>query len=591
MEAKGKTKVYAALWLLGIAAAFVIILFLTGVFGSGRYDGTAYSAQLLRYEGWKTVRKQEGAFPVELPAYVRPENGNGNTIVNTLPMYLEDGTCLAFLSTNTRVSVTADGEEIYRNVESRTEKPRSMWNYIPLDERYAEARIAIEFSGNDVYDAGILPEVFLGPRAEIQLLAENRQQSASQIAISILFLGTFVLVCAFFLMSDTRFSGAFILLGLFIAALGFSQYLQIVPPQGSVQSLVFRQTFGSGLFFFLPPFYCLYLRIISGPSPDKSYMRFFRAGIICFIALLLLNLAGPAFLQGTLRLAAWLYAALIYCFCLVKAFSGGKESSRRYRVILCASLAAMLAGILPEAFTHLSATVMRQLRPMLLGAAVFAVLQSVSVLLYIVDYSRRQEAIAKELSESRVRLMVNQLKPHYIRNALSTIRTIIRHDPEKAYHLLYDFTKYISYNIDALKDNELIDFSEELMHIREYMTLEQERFGERLAVKYDIGPVNFRVPPLSVQPFAENAVKHGVWPRPEGGTVTISTEETESAYIIRIKDDGVGFDPDNPPEPVLQGHGIGMKNAVYRLEQTVSAKVRIESEPEKGTTITIEIPE
>jgi sensor histidine kinase YesM len=167
---------------------------------------------------------------------------------------------------------------------------------------------------------------------------------------------------------------------------------------------------------------------------------------------------------------------------------------------------------------------------------------------------------------------------------------ITRHDPQKAYDLIYDFTRYLSYHIDSLQGDELTTFTEELGHIREYTNIEQEHMGRRLRVEFHIGPTDFEIPPLSVEPFVENAVKHGVWPKRDGGAVSIASAETPDAWVITIRDDGVGFDPANPPPPVLRSHGIGMKYAIERLKAMVDGAVRVDSEADKGTTVTIEIP-
>ena len=84
-------------------------------------------------------------------------------------------------------------------------------------------------------------------------------------------------------------------------------------------------------------------------------------------------------------------------------------------------------------------------------------------------------------------------------------------------------------------------------------------------------------------------MRHGVWPRSEGGVVLVSSEETAQAYVIRIEDDGVGYDVSDPP-PVMRGHGIGIKNSVYRLEAQVNGAVTVASEVGKGTSVTITIP-
>lgn len=97
-----------------------------------------------------------------------------------------------------------------------------------------------------------------------------------------------------------------------------------------------------------------------------------------------------------------------------------------------------------------------------------------------------QLRMQKELSESRMTILLDQMKSHFIRNCISTIRAMIRHDPDRAYSLMYDFSDYITYNIDSLKDPAPIPLSDEIDHIRAYVNLETERMRPKLSVEYDI---------------------------------------------------------------------------------------------------------
>jgi LytS/YehU family sensor histidine kinase len=119
---------------------------------------------------------------------------------------------------------------------------------------------------------------------------------------------------------------------------------------------------------------------------------------------------------------------------------------------------------------------------------------------------------------------------------------MIKCDPEKAYQMIYDFSNYLSYNFNALEDVPLVPFSEELKHIQAYTAIESERFFDRLQVRYEIETDQFTVPPLSVQPFVENAIKHGICKKMEGGTVFVRSYTKDEFYMVEITDDGVGFD-------------------------------------------------
>ena len=589
MNENGKKGLSILMILVGLTAALLVVFLLSRAYREDQRENAPYSGALLRYDGWAVLRENSTLQNVELPTYAYP-GGETMTIVNTLPRALESGTTLAFESTNVFVTVKLDGDEIYSNAEDLGTQPFSMWNFVVLEEIQAEGRITIEFSSKDPYDAGILPVIYLGPKSEILLLAESETRINTQVSISTVFFGLFVMLCALVSFPDIGFSADFLLLGLFISALGLSQWFQIILPTGNPGSWFARQGIGRSLFGLLPPFYCYYCARRNESSAKKLFETAFWVGIGYYFLVYLLRWFGSAGSWHSLRVITYIIFEGIYGLCLWGTAIQNRESSVKYRLLTGAGLAALMLGIGLENFTHIGYTAMRTARPLILGALVFSMLQATAVLLNVYDHIEEQARMARELSESRFRLMMNQLKPHFIRNSLATIRVITRHDPQKAYDLLYDFTQYLSYNIDSMQGSELTTFTEELRHIREYTNIEQEHMGQRLRMEYEIGPTDFEIPPLSVEPFVENAVKHGVWPKREGGTVRVVSEETEEAFIISIRDDGVGFDPQNPPPPAVRGHGIGMKYAVERLETMVGGRVEVESEAGKGTTVTIAIP-
>ena len=190
--------------------------------------------------------------------------------------------------------------------------------------------------------------------------------------------------------------------------------------------------------------------------------------------------------------------------------------------------------------------------------------------------------------ETQIKLMLSQIQPHFIYNSLSSISTLITINPEKAQHALDQFTEYLRCNLSSLTEKKLIPFDDELKHIKSYVSLEQMRFGERVNVVYDIKASDFYVTPLSVQPIVENAIKHGIMKKLEGGNITIKTYEKEDSYVVEVSDDGVGFCAEEVN--LNENTHIGISNIKYRVENTYGGKVNIESEPQKGTVVTIVFP-
>ncbi len=203
--------------------------------------------------------------------------------------------------------------------------------------------------------------------------------------------------------------------------------------------------------------------------------------------------------------------------------------------------------------------------------------------------SIRYQQMQKELYEAKVSVMVSQIQPHFLYNSLTSIAMMCTKDPKLAKSATINFADYLRGNMNSLKQTSPVPFTQELEHLKKYLMLEQMRFGDLLNIEYDIRAVNFSLPQLSVQPLVENAVKHGVGMKEDGGTVTIATRELPDHFEVIISDDGVGFDSSAPPKNDGRSH-VGMENTKQRIKDMCGGEVVIESEPGKGCVATIKIP-
>lgn len=215
--------------------------------------------------------------------------------------------------------------------------------------------------------------------------------------------------------------------------------------------------------------------------------------------------------------------------------------------------------------------------------AYLSIIISIEILFLFINFNKNLQLANEEKRnrEIEIKLMMSQIRPHFIYNTLSSISTLIKIDPEKAQKSLDDFTEYLRANLTSVSETGLINFEKELRHIETYLSLEQMRFDERLKVEFDIKCKNFLVPPLSIQPLVENSVKHGLMQKIEGGTITIKTYETDESYIVEIIDDGVGFDVNSLKED--NSNHIGLNNIKYRLSTMCNAEFNIESTIDVGT--------
>lgn len=221
-----------------------------------------------------------------------------------------------------------------------------------------------------------------------------------------------------------------------------------------------------------------------------------------------------------------------------------------------------------------------------LGTAVSALF----MLLYIQsDQTERYARQATENAQLRMDIMLSQIQPHFIFNTLGAIGHLCRSDPE-AKAAVNQFSRYLRHNMDSLTQSEPIPFTTELEHTKAYLELEQLRFGDELKVEYDLQCTEFLLPTLTLQPLAENAVRHGIRRSESGsGTVRISTRETADRYEITVTDDGAGFDADGEAPDDGQSH-IGLRNVRERLQRLSGGELRIETAPGQGCRATIILP-
>ena len=190
------------------------------------------------------------------------------------------------------------------------------------------------------------------------------------------------------------------------------------------------------------------------------------------------------------------------------------------------------------------------------------------------------------MSEQRIKIMMSQIQPHFLYNTLSTIQSLCITDPKMAFSTTEKFGTYLRHNIDFLEQPELIPLEKELEHTRIYADIEMIRFP-KISVEYDVQADNFKLPPLTIQPLVENAIRHGVRGM-DDGKVTVTTKEENGYYKVIVKDNGIGFDPDTLGEQ--EGTHIGVANVRQRIEDMCTGTLEIDSEEGKGTEITISIP-
>jgi two-component system LytT family sensor kinase len=223
----------------------------------------------------------------------------------------------------------------------------------------------------------------------------------------------------------------------------------------------------------------------------------------------------------------------------------------------------------------------------------------------VARYAASQIELA-ELDASRARLdraevlaLRAQISPHFIYNALNTIASFVRTDPDRARELILEFADFTRYSFRAA--GQYTTLAEELRNIDRYLNLERARFGAALTVKLQVAPevLNVVVPFLALQPLVENAVRHG-FAGQGGGSVEIIARDEGSDCVITVEDDGVGMDPESlrsgPGDALGDGAGhsahVGLTNVDHRLRGAFGNDygLVVETAIGAGTKVVMRVP-
>ncbi|MEV6065851.1 histidine kinase [Nocardia sp. NPDC052001] len=212
------------------------------------------------------------------------------------------------------------------------------------------------------------------------------------------------------------------------------------------------------------------------------------------------------------------------------------------------------------------------------------------------------DASRARLDRAEVRALRAQISPHFIYNALNTIGSFVRTDPDRARELILDFADFTRYSFRTA--GEFTSLADELTNIDRYLALERARFGEALRVRLQIAPdvLTVVLPFLALQPLVENAVRHGLATQPGLGTVTIVAEDAGADCLISVEDDGIGMDPEilrsdaldaiHTTSGTAESAHVGLANVDDRLRAAFGNDygLIVETAPGAGTKVSMRVP-
>ena len=333
------------------------------------------------------------------------------------------------------------------------------------------------------------------------------------------------------------------------------------------------------LSFIWGPFIYLILTDSLFPKINKKIIERSFLGIILLISAVMI--IDPSeqlsyYISDYVILACLVYASYIYFVALIK--------KRLYAIPLFIANIIFISGVIHDVL--IGSYIINSPCGEIFGYAYLIYLFVVTVVLV-----QRHIATEKKRLESQLNFLHAQIQPHFLHNTINTIIAYSRTDPEQSRMLLIELSTYLRGKFKVEQDMFTL-LKDEIDLIKSYLKIEKVRFQERLTVEYDIDEeCNILIPCLILQPIVENAVKHGLAPKKDGGKIMISVRCVDDAVVITIKDNGVGIAADQLPDIFYgQQGGIGLSNTNERLKKYYNTEIVVHSELGKGTEFKVIIP-
>lgn len=192
--------------------------------------------------------------------------------------------------------------------------------------------------------------------------------------------------------------------------------------------------------------------------------------------------------------------------------------------------------------------------------------------------------LQEQLEQEQTHMLLSQISSHFFYHTLNALQALIVLQPDAAYKMAGDFSRYLRFNLDSITaKNGMGTFKDELRAIRAYADINVQQLGDRLQMKYNVPDVDFDIPTLTIQPVVENAILHGIKPKIGGGTVSITLQEMVAYWQVTVADDGVGFSLD----AAENNKSVGLDNVRKRLSRFDGCFMTIESQPGVGTKVVL----
>ncbi|MGN0631481.1 MAG: histidine kinase [Ruminococcus sp.] len=512
----------------------------------------------------------------------------------------DNDTYLAFYTVHQYAEVYLDGELIYSlkpsEENSIVKTVGSNWTMLPIYREDAGKEVRIEIT--PVYESFRSREVefLIGPRLSIfthRLMLDLPQLILGMIAF---FVG-FVFVClSLHLMLTKKYGKRLASLGIFSIMLGLwrltdTRSTPFIIPGKPVLMFYISVTM---LMLGIAPLIMSAEQELNRKSQSILNTCCIVASISCIVQIML-QVFGLADFRENLIVTHILIAVSVAAIIVNTIFDRIKFPEKYKKQTDGKFYLICIVGVLADLIYYYVKGNSSGLIFTLLTFVFFIIYVGISTILNYREQERqlavKDKMIAeneRQLAENRIAVMISQIKPHFMNNSLTSIAMLCEKDPLKAEEAIIHLAEYLRENMNSLKERHMVPFSTEISHVENYLYFEKLRFGDALEITYDIETTDFMVPPLSVQPLVENAVKHGLKNHDGKGAIAIKVRELRDSIEISVTDNGSGFDKGSIQND--KGDHIGLENVRQRQKMLAGADLNIDSIKGVGTNALITIP-
>jgi anti-sigma regulatory factor (Ser/Thr protein kinase) len=560
------------------------------------------SPDVSKIDNWYYFDENGFRKDLTLPEKLYRDKNGDITLKTVLPGNFPRGQTLCFWTFYQSVDVYIGKNKVYSYNNSPDssfgEAASSQWNFVDMPDTNVGGEILTLKMNTPYTDINLrLSEVVYGKSTSVLEWLHKTYDVYLLLELFFIAVGIFMIAMVFFIKLPKKIKMGQLFSGLVFIV--FSAYLKMGTknlPVHLISNYTRELMYFASLLFLAVPF-SLYIR--TRVSEDKKMVRWcdFLVALDMVIGVFGFVMHGLGMLDlhritSLCCIPLFMAAASAVVFCIIYIV---KKKRRIVFASLVSSLIIMIGFIFEYIqFYQLSTLPFDTGLLSHIAALIVIFIETSTQLVLIRNEIKAKHEIESENRSLQLQLLTDQIRPHFLLNTVGAIRTLIYDDPDKASDLLYEFSRYFRKNFEQKDYNKPIPFPQELDYIATYLKLEKARLGDKITVNYDIQEREFWVLPLTVQPFIENAVKHGVFPADYPGVITISTRKLIGETLLEITDNGVGMDVAELNRVLETKNSVGIRSARMRLNEQLSAKIDIQSsmEPGKsGTTVKIVIPD